>query len=99
MTHIYKWEEVYKAAKEETDPAKVRERVLVAEEVILNRVTELSKVATRHSINELAWLEKAIEGLAKLQSEKLPSSAASRDISFLRPDADQKLARKRASGA
>ena len=63
MACIYAWEAVYRKAIEETDPTKTLERVYDAEQVILERVKQLASVATRHSINELAWLQKAIERL------------------------------------
>jgi hypothetical protein len=74
MTRIYRWERAYKAAIDETDPAKRPERLLQAEQTVLTRILELERVSTRHSINELAWLEKALEGLTKLQSEILVKS-------------------------
>lgn len=74
MTRIYRWERAYKAAIDETDPAKRPERLLQAEQTVLTRILELQRVSTRHSINELAWLEKALEGLTKLQSEILVKS-------------------------
>lgn len=76
MPFIYSWEPVYKAAIDETDPAKRPERLLRAEETILNRIIELERVPTRQSINELAWLEKAVGGLAKVQSELLSKPSA-----------------------
>jgi hypothetical protein len=71
MTRIYRWERAYKAAIDKTDPAKRPERLLQAEQTVLTRILELERVSTRHSINELAWLEKALEGLTKLQSEMI----------------------------
>jgi len=83
MTRIYRWERAYKAAIDETDPAKRPERLHQAEQTILNRIRELERVSTRHSINELAWLEKAVECLTRLQSEILvkssPESESSQD--------------------
>jgi hypothetical protein len=81
MTRIYRWEEAYKAAIDETDPAKRPERSLEAERTILTRILELERLSTRHSINELAWLEKAVEGLAKLQSDILFKSRADSESS------------------
>jgi hypothetical protein len=34
--------------------------ITAAEQTVLRRVSELERTATRRSINELAWLEKAI---------------------------------------
>jgi hypothetical protein len=74
MTRIYAWEAVYRKAIEETDPTKTLERVYAAEQVIFERVNELVSVATHHSINELAWLQKAIERLAQIRLEDVPGS-------------------------
>jgi hypothetical protein len=81
MTRIYRWERAYKAAIDETDPAKRPERLLHAEQTVLTRILELERVSTRHSINELAWLEKAVEGLTKLQSDVLSKSGAASESS------------------
>jgi hypothetical protein len=69
MPRIYPWESIYKAAIKETDPAKRPAAIMAAEEIVLRRAAELQRTATRHSINELAWLEKAIERLTKLHEE------------------------------
>ncbi|MGA8554870.1 MAG: hypothetical protein WB630_10665 [Candidatus Acidiferrales bacterium] len=74
MTRIYAWEAVYRKAIEETDPTKTLERVYAAEQVILERVKELASVATRHSINEIAWLQKAIERLEQIRLDDAPRS-------------------------
>lgn len=66
MTHIYPWEVVYRRAIEETDPAKLPDRLEAAQQAVYDRANTLASVATRHSINELAWLERAIEHLAKI---------------------------------
>jgi hypothetical protein len=66
MPRIYSWERIYKAALEESDPAKRVAAALAAKETILQRARALEHTATRHSINELAYLEKAIECLSKL---------------------------------
>jgi hypothetical protein len=67
MRKIYSWESIYKAAIDESDPAKRPTVVLKAEETVWERICALELTATRHSINELAYLEKAVEGLAKLR--------------------------------
>ena len=64
MTRIYNWERVYRAALEETQPDKIVAAVIAAQEVVLYRARELEQRGTRRSINELAWLEKAVERLA-----------------------------------
>jgi|ERR1700722_1569583 hypothetical protein len=69
MPRIYPWESIYKAALKETDPAKRPAAIMAAEQTVLQRADELQHTATRRSINELAWLEKAIERLTKLHEE------------------------------
>ena len=94
MPHIYKWEREYRAALEETDPNKIPNAVLAAQEVLLHRVRELEKRATRSSINELAWLEKAIDRLAGLCLAQSPSEASSADTA----SGEVPLARAKGSG-
>jgi hypothetical protein len=79
MPHIYPWETIYKAALVETDPAKRSAAITAAEQTVLRRVSELERTATRRSINELAWLEKAIEGLAKLHEDDVSKTKAPPD--------------------
>jgi hypothetical protein len=74
MPRTYAWEAVYRKAIEEADPTKVIERVYAAEQVIFERVKQLASVATRHSINELAWLQKAIERLEQIRLDDIPRS-------------------------
>jgi hypothetical protein len=80
MPRIYPWESTYQAALKETDPAKRPAAIMAAEEMVLRRAAELQHTATRRSINELAWLEKAIDRLTKLHeahaSEMRAASAA-----------------------
>lgn len=76
MARIYAWEAVYRKAIEETDPTKILECVYDAEHVILERIKQLASVATRHSINELAWLQKAIERLEQIRLDDVPRSAS-----------------------
>ena len=71
MPKVYVWEKCYRELLEETDPAKIPERLLIAERTILNRVRALDRTRTRQSVNELAWLQKAIERLAAIQVEVL----------------------------
>jgi hypothetical protein len=71
MPKIYAWEKCYRAVLDETDPAKIPERLLIAERTILNRVLELKNVSTRLAVNELAWLQKATERLAAIQAVAL----------------------------
>jgi hypothetical protein len=71
MPKVYAWEKCYRELLEETDPAKLPERLLIAERTILNRVQALDRTRTRQSVNELAWLQKAIERLAAIQVEVL----------------------------
>jgi len=71
MPKVYAWEKCYRELLEETDPAKIPERLLIAERTILNRVRALDRTCTRQSVNELAWLQKAIERLAAIQVEVL----------------------------
>ena len=69
MTRIYSWERVYRAALEETQPDKIVAAVIAAQEVVLHRARELEQRGTRRSINELAWLEKAVDRLAGILAQ------------------------------
>jgi hypothetical protein len=71
VPRVYAWEKCYRELLEETDPAKLPERLLIAERTILNRVLVLDRMRTRQSVNELAWLQKAIERIAAIQVEVL----------------------------
>jgi hypothetical protein len=79
MTRIYAWERVYRAALEETQPDKIAAAVIAAQEVVLHRVRELEQRATRRSINELAWLEKAVDRLAEIRLAQPPMTPSSSD--------------------
>ncbi len=95
MSQIYRWEREYRAALEETDPNKIPNAVTAAQDVILRRIRELQKRATRSSINELAWLEKAIDRLAGIRLVQSPNEASSRDTA----SGEVPLARAKGSGA
>jgi hypothetical protein len=69
MTRIYSWEAAYREALEETQPDKIVSAVVVAQEVLLRRIRELEQRGTRRSINELAWLEKAVDRLAGILAQ------------------------------
>jgi hypothetical protein len=71
MPKVYAWEKCYREVLEENDPAKIPERLLVAERTILSRVQELKDSSTRPAVNELAWLQKATEKLAEIQAMAL----------------------------
>ena len=73
MPKIYAWEKCYREVLEENDPAKIPQRLLIAERTILSRVLELKNVSTRPAVNELAWLHKATERLAEIQAKALLS--------------------------
>jgi hypothetical protein len=70
MAKIYEWEKVYKLALDEKDPAKIRGRRTAAEKVFEARRQALAGLRTRAAINELAWLQKAIDRMAKLRAQK-----------------------------
>jgi len=72
MPKIYAWEKCYREVLE-NDPAKIPQRLLIAERTILSRVLELKNVSTRPAVNELAWLHKATERLAEIQAKALLS--------------------------
>jgi hypothetical protein len=103
MTRIYGWERVYRAALEETQPDKIATAVIAAQEVVLQRVRELEQRATRRSINELAWLEKAVDRLAGILAQ-LPKTTGSPDKSVessespAPPPTEAPLVRKKSSG-
>jgi hypothetical protein len=94
MTRIYSWERVYRVALEETDPNKIPSAVMAAQEVVLDRVRELEKRATRSSINELAWLEKAVDRLAAIRLTQSTAEASGSDT----PSDEVPLARAKSTG-
>ena len=74
MAKIYEWEKVYRLALDEKDPTEIRERRAAAEKVFKARRKALAGMRTRAAINELAWLQKAIDRMAKLRAQKSPET-------------------------